>query len=445
MATESNNQDELTLQAFYLRGDPGRFTEIMSADAMRPAAESRELREQTINTSIGGFQLPGRILPAGRWWEYYAHSAIHAACVDAKARDIVGGGFEITPGKQAVSAALIEHMTAFVEDHLEALNDACRDWEATGWAALELLPTRSGNELAALNHLDSWTVYPTKGGAGYIHMRDSRYVHYTNLGDKQPGAYQIAFLNNNHWYKNTYYGAPDIISAIIQIESAYEALKHNQEFFARRGGYRWLMTIESSGGLPGAESAQGDAKLVQKINYEVKQSGKNSDTDLLIIPLGSRKATLTKLDADMKDLDFAGLLERYGDDILMRHGVPPLRAGIVRTGQLGGSVGQDQLRSYNDNIVRPKQRRWGRFISSILRAWWDVDVTLTFTGLEFDEFNSMAYPISNLFSNLVINRREARELISLPDVDGGIDTFFDDLMPCVGGTPFDANAVPAKP
>lgn len=416
-----------TLELFWLRGEPGKFTDIVSAQQLS-AQDSRELREQSFQ-SVGGYRLPSRVLPAQRWWDYYAHSAVHSGCCDTKARDIVGGGFTIEPGRQAVSDALIEQMTGLVEDNIEQLNDACRDWEATGWCGLECLPTRGGNELAALNHLDSWTLWPIKDGGGVIHMRDGKWVRYSPLGAREPDAYQCAFLNNNHWYKSTYYGVPDIISAIIQIESSWEALRYNQEFFARRGGYRWLLTLRSTmpgGGDPGSE---GDAKLVQTINYKYKQIGKDSASDMLIIPLGTREATLQRMDADMKDMDFPAMLERYRNEIIMRHGVPPLRLGIVETGSLGGNIGQEQLRSYNDNVVRPKQRRWGRFLTGILRSWFGVDVTLEFEGLEFDELAGMTAPAVNLFRSLVASRREVREILDLPDLDDGVDVWFDELQP----------------
>lgn len=408
-------QSETRLEVYYLRGKPGAFTQLINADALpMPPRETAELREQSFGQAIGGYKLPARVLPASRWWEYYQHSAVHAACVDAKARDVVGGEFTIEG--EGVGQGRLDYSGEIIERSYDALNDACRDWETTGWADLECLPTRSGGELHSLNHLDSWTVWPAKDNAAYIHMRDGKYVVYSPLGERQgPGLYQCAHFNNNHWYKNTYYGVPDIISAIIQIETAYEALQHNQDFFARKGGYRWMMLIEST--TPGSEA--GDPKLINSINYNYKEAGKDSNTDLLMIPLGNRKATLQRLDSDFKDMDFPALLERYRNDILMRHGVPPLRAGIVETGALGGNVGQEQIRSYVENVVKPKQRRWSAFITSILRAWVDPRIEFTFNPIEIDQVATLAQPLTTLFMADAVSRAELRDKLGLPDMDDG--------------------------
>jgi len=430
--TETHTE-QIEVIAYYMRGEPGHFTELVRSEALAPPAETRELRERYFDNGIGGYALPGRVLPANRWWEYYLHSAVHSACVDAKARDVVGGGYSMTLGEDEESPVL-DAAAALIERSLDALQDACRDWETTGWCALECLPTRGG-ELYALNHLDSWTVWPVKDNGGYIHTRDGAYIWYSNLGERVGGAYQLAYLNNNHWYKSTYYGVPDVMSVITQIETAYEALKHNQEFFARRGGYRWLLLLSTPLGTP---DTGGTPKLVQTINEYVKKLGKESTSDMLIIPIGNATATLQRLDADFKDLDFPTLLDKFRNDILMRHGVPPLRAGIVETGALGGNVGQEQLRSYNDNVVRPKQRRWNAFITSILQTWFDPRIEFSFDPLEISELAQLAQPVTAMFDALLVSRNEARAIVGLPpaEMDDGADVFADELQPEPQPNPF---------
>jgi hypothetical protein len=429
MIDHTNPQQDIT--AYYLRGNPGNFTEFVRAEALTPPQESRELRERDCPNSIGGYKLPSRVLPAQRWWEYYTHSAVHSACCDAKARDVVGGDYTIDG--DGVGEATIALAAEIIERSREndALNDACRDWEVTGWADLECLPTRGG-ELHSLNHLDSWTVWPAQDEAAYIHMRDGKYNVYAPLGDKTMGLYQCAHINNNHWFQNTYYGVPDIVSAVIQIETAYAALQYNQNFFAREGGYRWLMIISTPIGSMSAGN-EGDAKLIRTVNHHFTKSGKDSDGDLLSIPVGDRTVELHQLDSGMKDMDFPALIRAHRDDILMRHGVPPLRAGIVETGALGGNVGQEQIRSYVENVVKPKQRRWSAYITRILRAWVDPRIVFTFNPIEISELRDIGYVVVSQFNNMLWSRKEAREALGMPDVDGGADVFVDEINPAALG------------
>ncbi len=423
-------KEAINLTAFYLRGQPGSFVDIARAEDVRAAA-SMELQEQSWTHGIGGYKLPARVLPAGRWWEYYAHSTIHAACVDAKARDIVGGGYTI--GGDGISGPTLELATAIIERSIDDLTDACRDWETTGWANLELLPTLGG-ELYKLNHIDSWTCWPAEDNQAIIHMRDRKWVRYVPLGVREPGAYQLAHLNNNHWYKNTYYGVPDVSSTIIQIESSYEALKQNQEFFARRGGYHWLLLMQNTG--PGSgkiidPTGESEQRLVTEINYTVKKSGKDSDTDMLILPMGNRTATLHKLDADFKDMDFPQMLAKYDQYIRIAHSVPGVRIGLAETGALSGSQAAEQLSAYAENVIRPKQRRWNQLITAILREWVDPRIEFRFDPLEVSEVAKIGHIVANLWKNLLLTRTEARAMLGFEPlrVDGGGDYTADELFP----------------
>lgn len=406
---------------YFLRGEPGHFTDIVKAEADVMPRESQEQRGGR-SEQRGGRKVAGRVLDSGKWWQYFEHSAEHNACCSVKARDVVGGGFTIgdpengKPVPETVRADIGE----VVDRSLEDLIDATRDWEVTGWCGLECLPTRNGRELYRLNHIDSWTLWPQLDGEGFVHARDhQKAVQFAPLGvfDQRN---QLAWLNNNHWHKNTYYGVPDIVSVLIQIDTAWQALQYNRDFFIRRGGYRWMLIIRHEGleldGM-GAASAGDDAGLIQQLNYATSKAGKDSDADLFSVPIGSRKAELHKLDADVKDMDFPGLLTSYRNTILMAHAVPPLKAGIVETGALGGNVGQEQLRAYRDNVVAPKQRRWGRFLQRIIEAWWGVRVDFQFNPVELDELALLAPKVVQLFQGNIIDRDEARGFLGLPPVE----------------------------
>jgi hypothetical protein len=432
--------EQTTITAYFLAGEPGRFTELVKATDADPKGEPSAEQRETSGAQVGGVRVAARIMDSNRWWEHYYHSVTHAACCNAKTRDIVGGGFtvDVPGGMPNVPDTTIAEIATVIDRSLPAFEDAVRDWEVTGWCGLECLPALVGGKLHSLSHIDSWTLWPALDNQHAMHSRDGmRAVKYAMLGNREPGLYQLAWLNNLHWYKNTYYGVPDVVAVLTQIDTAWEALKHNRDFFARRGGYRWLMLLSSPVGSP---DPAGDPKLVQTINYQTTKVAKGSEADMVSIPIGSRTATLHKLDADVKDMDFAGLHVAYRNDILMAHGVPPLKAGIVETGSLGGNVGQEQLRSYRENVVDPKQRQWNRLVERIIREFWGVTVRFRFNSVELDDTALLALPITTLFKAEVMTRAEARAALGLPDVDDGVPTWAGDLGLSGEFNPFDPQA-----
>lgn len=415
---------------YFLRGMPGEFTEIRRAADVREEA-SQELRDQKDGgTTIGGVRCATRIIEARRWWDYYTRSVAHSACCNAKARDVVGGGFSLNGDN--LSDALRDEISDVIDRSQESIIDACRDWEVTGFMGLECVPMRGGG-LYCLNHIDSHTIWPALNLPLFMHRRGNLVTRFTELGEKEAGHHQMLWLNNLHWPYNTYYGVPDVVSVVIQIETVWEALKHNREFFARRGGYRWMMLVKSPHGAagsmpgPGGPEMTSPANLIKAVNFQFSKAGKDSDSDLISIPVGPYDVQLQKLDADAKDMDFAGLLGMFRNDILMAHGVPPLKAGIVETGTLGGNVGQEQLRAYRDNVVDPKQRRWNRLMSELIRVWWGVDVEFTFTPVEIDEFAMLAPHAVSVFKAGILTRAEARDMLGKEDKDDGDDVWIYDL------------------
>jgi hypothetical protein len=402
---------------FFLRGEPGAFTEIVNSGmASGPVrmSPSQELRETQTGLRRGGQAVAPRILDSSLWWQYFEHSAAHNACCSVKARDVVGGGFRLDSPERgpAVPQAVLDDIGECIDASLEELIDACRDWEVTGWLGLECQPAQDSSRLYRLNHIDSWTLWPRLDGQGYVHERDQRSTEFAPLGMVDPQRNMLAWLNNNHWFRSSFYGVPDVVSVLLQIETAWQALRYNLDFFARRGGYRWMLLLESPPGSALADAGS-DARLIRQINYTTRQTGKDGDADLVSIPIGSRKATLQRLDADVQDLDFGSLLQRYRDDILMAHAVPPLKVGIVETGALGGNLGQEQLRAYRDNVVAPKQRRWNRFLREVIRVWWGVDVRFEFAPVELDEFVQLAPQVVSLVMAGVIDRVEARGILGM--------------------------------
>lgn len=430
MSIESKTET-IQITGYMLQGDPGRFTDLVKIDADPKSQPSQELTSGgSGGTQIDGVRCASRVLDGQKWHEFVLHSHVHKSCCEVKAEDTVGLGYDLTPlqgNATNLSSAMESDIRLVMARSVEALVTAAKDAEKTGYCGLEIVPTLNGRELYRLNHIDSWTLWPSLDLQWYMHKRgEGQARRFTPLGVRDPKFHQLAWLNNEQWFKNTYYGVPDITSVLIQIDAVWEALNYNRDFFKRRGGYRWMLLLSSPQDRGNAGT---DASLITHINYATRNIGKDSETDMLMIPLGDRTARLERLDADAKDLDFAGMMKSFNGDILAAHRVPPEKIGMGEAGSLGGNLGQEQIQVYADSVIRPKQRRWNALMTQILYHWYGVWIDFKFQPIRINEVALMASPAKLAFESMLVSRTEARAMIGLPpaEIDAGREVFADEL------------------
>lgn len=415
------------MAVYFLRGEPGNFTEI-SAAADQRAGLSMEQAGSGQSVTIGGIRCAPRPYDVRKWNTWLNRSWIHQTCVDAKAEDIVGSGYTLS---EDVPESTRKEIEAVVNRSIDNLMDACRDDEGTGFMGLECQPTVGGRELYQLNQIDSWTLWRSieagPGKQGVIHKRGQKATRFAPLGQFEKDANMLAFKNCRHWYDSTWYGVPDIVPVLIQMEAAWAAYQHNYDFFVRGAGYQWLMLIE--GGMQKIMSEEGvtDQTLIKEINYATKEAGKTSSGDILSIPIGNRKVVMHKLSADMKDMDYAGMLGLFTKEIRACHRVAPARLGMAETGAMGGTASAVEMLAYK-KVIDAKQRSWNTLMNEVIGVWWPgVDAGFTFNPIDIDEFALLAPHVANVFKSMLISRDEARGKLKLPPIDNGVDMFADEF------------------
>lgn len=423
--TQRIDPDSTVVEYFLL--DPSEPETLIAlrapeSESTKPSEEQQDDRAQT---SIGGARVAKRVREARLWWRDYETSTVHARCCNVKARGIVGNGFTIVgpDGKPAKAApALLQDITDVLQRSRFEMFKAARDWEVTGWCNFELQEYLVGQRLYKLNHLDSWTMYPTLDGEQFVHSRNSsrRGVRYARFGTDSP-LLKATQLNNMHWPFNTWYGVPDAASVLTEIETIWCAIKLNREFFARRGSYRWLLVLRSPQGQGlGGGDATYDKSLIKEIHTHIEKVGKEgSRTDILQVPIGNREVQMFKLDADVKDMDYGQLMERYDDRIMATHGVPPSVAGFERSGALSGDQAAEQRINFRDETLSPKQDQWDEMLTAIVQWYWQTDLQIKLNPITVNEMLRLAQPVATLFNANIIPRSRALQLLGEQDYDEG--------------------------
>ncbi|NBP66607.1 MAG: hypothetical protein EBU66_18410, partial [Bacteroidetes bacterium] len=207
-------------------------------------AQSKEINPGSVyRNAYGLFDV---ITPPWNLYElanYYDTSFANHAAIDAKVENIVGLGydFEVSPAtmlrlesnqdKEQVGRARNRIERAKIELHawLESLNDndsftttmvkVYTDMQATGNGYLEIGRTTRG-EIGYVGHIPATTMRVRRIRDGYVQIIGQKVVYFRNFGAKNPNPITADTRPNEiiHFKQysplNTFYGVPDILSAI---------------------------------------------------------------------------------------------------------------------------------------------------------------------------------------------------------------------------------------
>ena len=210
-------------------------------------AESKQINPGTVYRN--GYGLFDVITPPYNMYElasYYDTSFANHAAIDAKVENVVGLGyrfditdrtmlrFETNDDQGAVDRARrrIERMKLEMREWVESLNDddsftttmekVYTDLQATGNGFLEVGRTVTG-EIGYIGHIPSTTVRVRRLRDGFVQIIGQKVVYFRNFGatntnpmttDTRPN--EIIHIKE-YSPLNTYYGIPDIISAVSSL------------------------------------------------------------------------------------------------------------------------------------------------------------------------------------------------------------------------------------
>lgn len=373
---------------------------------------------------------------------YYDTSFANHSAIDAKVENIVGLGydFEISPRTMLkletasdVEAAgrarkRIERAKIEMHDWLESLNDddsftntmkkVYTDVEATGNGYLEVGRTVTG-EIGYLGHIPSTTMRIRRLRDGFVQIIANKVVYFRNFGATNPNPATDDKRPNEiiHFKKysplNTFYGVPDIISAVSSLLGDQLASQYNIDYFSNKAVPRYVVTLK------GAElTGEAEDKLFRFLQTSIK--GQNHRT--LYIPLPADTAD-KKVEFKMEAVENAvqeGSFERYRkqnrDDILIAHQVPLTKLGGSDSAAIAAALAQD--RTFKEQVARPMQDQLEKQINKIIREKTDI-LQFAFNELTLTDEIAQSQILERYVKNQIMVPDEAREILGMPQRPDG--------------------------
>ena len=392
-------------------------------------AQSKEINPGVVYRN--GYGIFDIITPPYNLYElanYYDTSFANHACIDAKVENIVGLGykFEISPRTmlrletmEDTAAAdraksRIERAEIELRDWLESLNDedsftttmekVFTDLQATGNGYLEIGRTVNG-QIGYVGHIPATTIRVRRLRDGFVQVIGNKFVYFRNFGatNKNPMTDDNRPNEIIHFKEysplNTFYGVPDVVSAINSLYGDQLASQYNIDYFGNKAVPRYVVTLK------GAKlSSEAEDKMFRFLQTGLK--GQSHRT--LYIPLPGDTDS-NKVEFKMEPIENGvqeGSFERYRkqnrDDILVAHQVPLSKIGGGDSSAIAAALAQD--RTFKEQVARPAQRQLEKMINKIIREKTDV--------LEF-KFNELT--LTDEVTQSQILERYVKAQILLPD------------------------------
>ena len=414
----------------------------VSANAFRTgsngAARSKEINPGTVFRN--GYGMFDVITPPWNLYElanYYDTSFANHAAIDAKVENIVGLGYDFYATQRMLMALenassdtaadkarkRIERIKVELRDWLETLNSDesftttmmkfYTDVQATGNGYLEIGRTVTG-EIGYLGHIPATTVRVRRMRDGFVQIIGQKVVYFRNFGAKNPNPVtEDPRPNEILHYKeysplNTFYGVPDIMSAISALHGDQLASQYNIDYFGNKGVPRYVVTLKGA-----RLSEDAEDKLFKFLQTNLK--GQNHRT--LYIPLppdtdnNKVEFEMKAVEAGVQEASFNEYRLRNRDDILVAHQVPLSKIGGGDSASIAAALSQD--RTFKEQVARPAQKNLEKLLNKIIREKTDA-VELRFNELTLTDEIAQSQIIERYVKTQILTRNEAREQLGLP-------------------------------
>jgi len=406
-------------------------------------AQSKEINPGTVYRN--GYGMFDVITPPWNVYElanYYDTSFANHAAIDAKVENIVGLGYsfeisprtmlklESSPDKDSVGRARnrIERAKIELRDWLESLNDddsftttmekVFTDVQAIGNGYLEIGRTTAG-DIGYIGHIPATTIRIRRLRDGYLQIIGNKVVYFRNFAAKNANPITSDTRPNEiiHFKQysplNTFYGVPDIMSAITSLQGDQLASQYNIDYFSNKAVPRYVVTLK------GAKlSSDAEDKMFRFLQTGLK--GQSHRT--LYIPLPGDSDS-NKVEFKMDPIETGvqeGSFERYRkqnrDDILIAHQVPLSKIGGGDSSAIASALAQD--RTFKEQVARPAQRQLEKIINKIIREKTDI-LELKFNELTLTDEIAQSQILERFVKTQIMVPNEAREVLKLPMIAGG--------------------------
>ena len=413
----------------------------------KDGATSKEINPGTVYRN--GYGMFDVITPPWNLYElanFYDTSFANHAAIDAKVENIVGLGYDFHVSDKTMMALesndnnsardkarkRIERMKIELRDWMENLTDeesftnvmmkVLTDYEATGNGYLEIGRTIRG-EIGYVGHIPATTMRVRRLKDGFVQIIGNKVVYFRNFGANNvnpitgdPRPNEIIHFKQ-YSPLNTYYGIPDIMSAVSALHGDHLASQYNIDYFSNKAVPRYVVTLK------GAKlSSEAEDKLFKFLQTNLK--GQSHRT--LYIPLPGDTET-NKVEFEMKPIEngvqeasFNEYRLRNRDDILIAHQVPLSKIGGSDASNIAASIAQD--RTFKEQVARPMQRSIEKFVNRIVKEKTDI-LELKFNELTLTDEVTQSQILERYVKTQIMVPNEAREALGLPQRPDGDEPF----------------------
>jgi PBSX family phage portal protein len=416
-----------------------------SANAVPGGVEagSKQINPGTVYRN--GYGLFDVITPPYNLYElanFYDTSFANHAAIDAKVENIVGLGYRFEPtdrtmlslesrdDEQAVLRARrrIERLKIELRDWLESLNDddsfqktmekVVTDFESTGNGYLEIGRTVTG-EIGYVGHIPATTIRVRRLKDGYVQIIGQNVVYFRNFEAKNPNPVTSDPRPNEiiHYKAysplNTFYGVPDIISAVSSLVGDQLAAQYNIDYFQNKAVPRYIITLK------GAKlSSDAEDKMFRFLQTGLKSQSHRT----LYIPLpgdsdGNKvEFKMEPIENGIQEGSFKEYRKQNRDDILIAHQVPISKLGGSESGANSAALAQD--RTFKEQVARPAQKHLEKVVNKIIKEKTDI-LVLKFNELTLTDEIAQSQILERYVRNKIMVPNEAREKLDLPQRPDG--------------------------
>jgi PBSX family phage portal protein len=421
---------------------------LNSARAVSSGAGASSKEINPGNVFRNGYGLFDVITPPWNLYElanFYDTSFANHAAIDAKVQNIVGLGYDfyltdkalmkietLEDGPREKARRRVERVKVELRDWLENLNSdesftdsmtkVITDLEATGNGYLEIGRTTQG-QIGYVGHIPATTMRVRRLKDGYVQIIGQKVVYFRNFGatnsnpvTADPRPNEIIHFKS-YSPLNTYYGIPDIMSAVSSLHGDQLASQYNIDYFSNKAVPRYVVTLK------GAKlSSEAEDKLFRFLQTSLK--GQSHRT--LYIPLpGDTESNkvefkMEPIENGVQEASFNEYRIRNRDDILVAHQVPLSKIGGGDSAAIAAALAQD--RTFKEQVARPAQKTIEKMISKIIKEQTDV-LELRFNELTLTDEIAQSQILERYVKTQIMVPNEAREVLGLPQRTDGDQPF----------------------
>jgi PBSX family phage portal protein len=442
-----NNFKRRAARMSKVEASPAYMNSALAISSGRDDAKSKEINPGVLyRNAYGLFDV---ITPPWNVYElanYYDTSFANHAAIDAKVENIVGLGykFEISPrtmlkleasmdtGATDRARKRIERSKIELTDWLESLNTddsftttmekVYTDVQATGNGYLEIGRTIRG-EIGYVGHIPATTMRVRRMRDGFVQIIANKVVYFRNFGAKNPNPVTLDNRPNEiiHLKQysplNTFYGVPDIISAISSLHGDQLASQYNIDYFSNKAVPRYVVTLK------GAKlSSDAEDKMFRFLQTNLK--GQSHRTLYIPLPGDSDnnkvEFKMEPIENGIQDGSFKEYRKQNRDDILIAHQVPLSKLGGSDSSAIAAALSQD--RTFKEQVARPAQRQIEKMINKIVREKTDI-LEFKFNELTLTDEIAQSQILERYVKTQVMLPNEARQQLGLPQAAHGDEPF----------------------